>query len=433
MFNLQIGDNDLVGNKFNGHDLHIYLRKKNIYSDHLVLNKQSDDPNTYVYPHGNKFEILHDESFLKSDITHLHLIHNNVVDVDLLPIMTKLKPTVWSIHDPWALGGHCVHHFDCEKWKTHCGDCPYLDKPFAVDFDDTALRFELKKQAVQNSQISAIVASKWMEEKIRQSPIWEGKKIYRVPFGINHDIFRPIDIKEAKKKLRINPKDFVVFCRTQIGPYKGIDVINETLKAIDQKITVFTVADKGLLYEAKNHNVKEFGWINDDILLAQLYQACDLFLMPSKQEAFGMMAIEAMSCGKLVVALSSDTALPDTINAPECGLVVDEQNYPAEIQRLINHPDEILERGKKSLDYARENYNKDIYVKRVIEVYEDVIKNHKLDDIAKHILEQLNLYRPYVSKKRLPLWYRYLIRPILRRIFPKYKVKFKYDPKFAKK
>ncbi|MDR1236516.1 MAG: hypothetical protein LBJ96_05950, partial [Holosporaceae bacterium] len=145
-FNTQIGDNDLIGNKFNGHDLHIYLREQNIYSDHLVLNKQSNDPHTYPYPYpfSNKFDILRNRSFLKSDILHLHLIHNNVIDISLLPIITKLKPTVWTVHDPWALSGHCIHHFDCEKWKTGCGDCPYPDKPFAINFDDTALQFELK-------------------------------------------------------------------------------------------------------------------------------------------------------------------------------------------------------------------------------------------------------------------------------------------------
>ena len=54
-----------------------------------------------------------------------------------------------------------------------------------------------------------------------------------------------------------------------------------------KNITLITVGHKGLLnkFDSK-FNIVEFGWINDDSLLASLYQACDIFLMPSRQETF---------------------------------------------------------------------------------------------------------------------------------------------------
>jgi glycosyltransferase involved in cell wall biosynthesis len=452
LFNLQVGDNDLIGNKFNGHDLHLYLREKGIYSCHLVKNKQSEDANTYLLqetksttanllqkalhsPNTQGLHLLYNMYFVLSDVVHLHLIHNDVIDVNLLPILTKFKPTVWTIHDPWALGGHCIHHFDCEKWKTHCGDCPYLEEPFAIDWDSTALQFELKKQAIQNSQISAIVASKWMENKIKQSPIWAGKKIYRIPFGINRDLFKPADQYEAKKKLGINPNKFVLFFRSDTSPYKGLNIIKKTLAmlAVDN-VEIITVGQTGNLGEFSNYSIKEFGWLTDDNKLIELYQACNLFLMPSKQEAFGMMAIEAMSCGKLVVALNADTALPDTINAPECGIAISEKDYPMEVQRLINSAGEIIEREKKSFEYAEQNYDKNVYVDRIIKVYKEVIASHYMAESAKCILKQLCTYGPigFVMKYEFPWWYRYLIRPVLRMIFPKHRIKRRYDKKFRK-
>ena len=45
---LQIGNADLVGNKFNGHNLSIYLQEYNIESKHLVSKKLSKAQNTYV-------------------------------------------------------------------------------------------------------------------------------------------------------------------------------------------------------------------------------------------------------------------------------------------------------------------------------------------------------------------------------------------------
>jgi hypothetical protein len=39
---------------------------------------------------------------------------------------------VLTLHDAWLLSGHCAHSFDCERWKTGCGECPDLTIPPAV-------------------------------------------------------------------------------------------------------------------------------------------------------------------------------------------------------------------------------------------------------------------------------------------------------------
>ena len=399
--NLQIGHRDLIVNKFGGHDLHLYLRKKFIDSIHLVANKESEDINTFKYFSYNNpketIEFIKSKFFINADIIHLHIIHNipnNLIELMYLPLMSKLKPIVWTIHDPWVVGAHCIHHFDCEKWKSHCFDCEYLDAPFELKIDDTALNFEIKKQVIQDSNITAIVTSKWMENKIKASSIWNGKKIYRIPFGINQNIFKPKDIIEAKKELGIDKDSFVIMFRSENEKFKGLDIIKKALENIKskRKITLITVVQKSLLEELKDkYEIIEYGWLKDDYLLVKLYQACDVFLMPSKMETFGMMAIEAMSCGKTVLALEG-TALPDTINAPECGIACKEEEYTEKLQYLIDNPNELIERGKKSLEFAKENYNKDVYVDKIINVYKEVMKNHKIDDTHRLILNQLDKY-----------------------------------------
>jgi len=394
---LQLGDSDLRGNKFNGHDLHIYLRKEGIEADHLVDWKASHDENTFTYNVATSHfteGIIKNRLFLQADIVHLHLIHNTRFDLNYLPIMTKLKPTMITLHDPFFLGGHCIHSFNCDKYKCHCFDCPHLGKPIAIKHDDTALRFELKKQAIQNSEITAIVASKWMEEKVRQSPIWNGKKIYYLPFGINQETFKPANVYEMRKELGIDSDSLVLMCRTDDNPYKGLDIIKKALSEIhsDRNVTIVTVNKKGKLNEFKNKfKIVEYGWVKDDKKLSDLYQACDIFLMPSRQEAFGMMAIEAMSCGKTVLA-TKGTALEDVIHSPKCGLAVSEDNYTSALQNLIMNPQELISRGEKSLEFAQRNYNKEVYISKMIEIYREVIKNHKEDEACDLILEQLGKY-----------------------------------------
>lgn len=413
--NLQVSDNDLIGNKFNGHDLHLYLRENNVDSYCVVRNKLSDDINTFLISNLDNteyisylekkfnihalsyfetYDLIYNKLFLYADIIHLHLIHNYMFNLNLLPLMSKLKPIVWTLHDPWLFSGHCIYHFDCDKWKDKCGDCQYLDTPFKMEKDNTAFNFEIKRDIIERSDISFIVASKWMYNKVKESSICKNKKIYLISFGINQNIFKPRDIVEAKKELGIDEDSFVVMFRSDKSKFKGLDIIKKSLEKIKSKskITLITLGQKSLLEQFKNkYKIIEYDWIKDDYMLVKLYQACDIFLMPSKQEAFGMMAIEAMSCGKTVLALEG-TALPDVINSPECGIACKEEEYTEKLQYLIDNPNELIERGRKSLEFAKENYNKDVYVERIIKVYKEVMSNHKIDDSHKLILNQLDKY-----------------------------------------
>ncbi len=402
--NLQISSYDLIGNKFNGHDLHLYLREQLIDSKQLVLYKESKDPNTFEFDFLSKDatkNLLLQKIFYETDILHLHLVHN-IIDLNYLPIITQLKPTIITLHDPFFLAGHCVHHFDCDKWKTHCKDCPYLDTVFPIEKDYSSLNFELKKQAIQNSQISAIVASKWLEKKVKQSPIWAGKKIYLLPFGIDQNLFKPEDSVKVRRELGISKGDLVLMCRINDGPFKGLDIIKEALSKIKSKkpITLITVDQKGHLDEYKKKlNIIEYDWIKDDKLLVSLYQACDIFLMPSRQETFGMMAVESMSCGKMVLSINGEgTALPEVIDSPNCGLSVEEKEFSKELQRLINHPKEIELRGRKSYEFAKKMYSKDRYIKKMLDIYKDVMKEHVLNQEAELILQQLKKYMPMEVK-----------------------------------
>ena len=441
---LQIGDNDLLGNKFNGHDLHLYLREKNLNANHLVVKKKSKDFNTFHFNEAENFSsnILKSDLFSNSDIVHLHLIHNTSFEITHLPIFSALKPTVITLHDPFFTTGHCIHSFDCEKWKQNCKDCPKLDLPIELDNDISALNFKIKKDSIQNSQISAIVASDYMENLVKQSPIWKGKKIYKLPFGINQEIFKPVDKTLAKKNLGINKDNIVLMFRSSSLPYKGIETIKNALRNLktDKKITIITVNEKRNFKEFKNKfKIKEYGWVYDDKKLAQLYQAADIFLMPSEQEAFGLMAIEAMSSKVPVISIKG-TSLESVTNAPECGICCEKEDFSNELNRLINNADEIKLRAEKSYQYAKKNYDKEVYIKRMIEIYQDIIKNHKIEPEWQDVLGQMekyNINNYYVDNKiaiaKNPIWkliYRLLIRPFLKKKYGKKTLKTRFDRKY---
>ena len=82
--------------------------------------------------------------------------------------------------------------------------------------------------------------------------------------------------------------------------------------------------------------------LEDEILLA--FNACDIFLMPSKGESFGLMAVEAMASRKPVI-IFDNTALPYVTFAPECGVLVknrDSDDLCLKIKEMIENKEECV-------------------------------------------------------------------------------------------
>ena len=67
---------------------------------------------------------------LNYDILHLHWVNQRFLDLSELKRLNK--PIVWTLHDSWPFCGVCHYFLDCQRYQTHCGDCPkwlYISNP----------------------------------------------------------------------------------------------------------------------------------------------------------------------------------------------------------------------------------------------------------------------------------------------------------------
>ncbi len=408
---LQVGHSDLIGKRFNGYDLNKGLRLQGIQCENCVCDKLSDDDNTWELFHvKNKkyidfiakyiekkialqslltpwaFTLLYDKRFNTSDLVHYHVIHGGYFNIASLPLLTYRKPSVWTLHDPWAITGHCIHPYNCNKWLTGCGRCPDLNIDFAVDKDRTALMWKFKKYIYDRSTIDIVVASQWMYNKSKQSPLLSKFRINLIPFGLDLTVFHPIDDQISKKELGVIPGSIVILFRATNSIFKGISFIRYCLRKLttDKSICLLTVNERGLMDEFRGkYQIIDLGWVNDDEQIVKAYNAADIVLMPSTAEAFGMMAIEAMACGKPVLTFSG-TSLSEVINPPKGGISVtqgDPDALFAVLEDLINNQNMRLKIGESALDFARKHYNITNYLNKHLELYSEVIARRKSDKL----------------------------------------------------
>ncbi|TQJ95610.1 glycosyltransferase involved in cell wall biosynthesis [Achromobacter sp. SLBN-14] len=399
---LQVNGYQSPGRRFNGLSLKPHLEALGVSSKHFVWEQDRQEAGV-VSLHGkllrkvnrltrgvekvlslqsqlysNGMHMRRMEAFREADLVHYHIIHSGFLSMQSLPAMTAEKPSLWTLHDPWAMTGHCIHPFSCQRWKTGCGQCPDLKTDFAIQRDTTALNFRLKRMAYRRSNFEILVASSWMENMVRQSPLMDGVPVHKVPFGLDLDFFKPGDQAAAKARLGIEPHRLVLCFRSVVNDFKGLQYVIEALDRLQTQVPIclLTLNDKGRIEKFKDRfQVVELGWTNDDSVMQDVYSATDLFLMPSLADSFGLMAVEAMACGKPTICFEG-TALPEVVFTPEAGLAVpsrDSAALAAAMERLIGDPQERLARGARSRQLAEQHYDIRLQAERMVDVYERVI------------------------------------------------------------
>lgn len=247
------------------------------------------------------------------DIIHFHWIAQNSVSFYAMQQIASLNiPVVWTIRDTWPITGGCHFFADCQQWKIGCKDCQEFRPPFQA-----LARYQWKKKERLYPKLNPhiVVLSKQFENIINGSPLLNGYKHTLIPNGVDTDIFRPIDKRVAREILKI-PQDakFILFGAVQTNDYrKGYDLLKAALKKIERQNTRCLVFGSSTANKEDNHLPTHYlGYIHDQILLAVIYSAADVFVCPSREESFSNTTLEALACGVPVVAFPVG-AIPEMI------------------------------------------------------------------------------------------------------------------------
>lgn len=401
---LQISSNDLVGRRFNGYDLHGRFAARGIAMRYLAWNARARSEfagPALPYPGSRLLQKLvtrklektlslqsvlavHSHAlalqraFRRADLVHYHVIHDGWFGLGALPGLARRKPSVWTWHDLWPVTGHCMHPIDCPRWQTGCGACPDLASPFPLRRDRTAELFARKRRLYDGLDIDVVVASRWMLERAQRAPLAAGFRLHLIPFGLDLSVYAPGDRAAARARFGVDAGNRVVALRAFKNPFKGTEAFAAAVASLggDARLTILTVQEKGHFEALRGrHQVIDLGWVDDDATMRDVYAAADFLAMPSAADSFGLMAAEAMACGRPVLCFEG-TAVPETARAPQIGLAVprgDVGALAAALRRWIDGPDELAARGRLARAAAEQDFDIEMQANRLAALYEDAI------------------------------------------------------------
>lgn len=222
------------------------------------------------------------------------------------------------------------------------------------------------------------------EQLLRTSRELKGfeSKARVIPFGIDNARFAPAPaVVERARELRAGwgGRPVVLAVGRMVG-YKGFDVLLKAAVGLD---AVVVLVGKGPEESRLRHlaggreNVLFAGHVPDDDLPAY-YHASDVFCLPSLSiaEAFGMVLLEAMACGKPLVTTSLPTGVSAVNRDGQTGLVVKPGDAGAlwEALNTLVRDDPLRARmGAAAKAVQAREYTAELMGERYLQLYRDAL------------------------------------------------------------
>ena len=182
-----------------------------------------------------------------------------------------------------------------------------------VGEDESEQRIEVEKLSIDSAD-AVVVSTVDEQQDIARLYKKSLNTISVINAGVDPDLFKPSIQSKARECLGIKEKHIVLYVG-RIEPLKGVDILMKAFSLMGNNADTRLVIVGGNVNQTSEISKlkllsKELS-INDKVTftgavnhreLPLYYNATDVFALPSYYESFGLVALEAMACGKPVVA-----------------------------------------------------------------------------------------------------------------------------------
>lgn len=288
------------------------------------------------------YKLLKKIDEFKPDIIHLHNLHDSYINLPMLFSYIKKHnvPTVWTLHDCWSFTGQCPYFTiaKCDRWKAGCHNCPQYKEYPASLYDNTKKMWQLKKKwftGVKNMTI--VTPSEWLAGLAKESYLKE-YPIQVINNGIDLDVFKPTHSNFREQYGIPGDKYIVLGVSFAWGYRKGLDCFAEMAEKLGDKYQIVLVGTDGEIDKNLPKNIISIHRTQNQKELAEIYSTADVFAMPTREENYPTVNMEAIACGTPVVTFDTGGS-PEMLNE-KVGRVVpvdDVNKMMSEIRKICEN------------------------------------------------------------------------------------------------
>jgi glycosyltransferase involved in cell wall biosynthesis len=317
---------------------------------------------------------IHNHDQVKSaDIVNLHWVNDGFVSLRSLKRIAK--PIVWTLRDMWPMTGGCHYSMGCDLYKDKCGRCPQLGSK--VERDLSRMILNRKMKALSQADVTIVGISSWISACARESTLFTDKRVEVIHNAIDGTVFKPIEKAVAKDILGLPHKKCILVGAQDLSQgYKGTNDLVTAIQCLPGKEEFHLVVLGRKARDLANLGigVTFLGFLYDAFSLRLAYSAADVFVAPSRVEAFGKMLAEAMSCGTPVVAFDA-TGPRDIVDHRVNGYLAEAfqaSDLALGIDWVLHHEDP-KELSWQARQKCERTFAPKVIAQRYLELYADVL------------------------------------------------------------
>jgi len=287
-------------------------------------------------------DISNNRHIVEADIIYFHWVLGGFLNFRIIRKIIKLgKPVVFFVHDMWAITGGCHHSFTCEKYKSHCSNCPLFKTTRERDF--SFRQFKIKSRLYKHSNVYFAAESKWIMDCAKQSALTKNRPIFYIPNALDPR-FKPIDKHSSRLALDVtSDRKVIAFGATAIeNPYKGwsyfleaLNILHENEKHRDLILLVFGSGHGAELAQSIPFKSKFLGFLQDEYSMILAYNAADVYVVPSLADNLPTTVQESLGCGTPVTGFTVG-GIPDMISHQKNGYLAEYKN-PEDLAKGIEY------------------------------------------------------------------------------------------------
>lgn len=323
---------------------------------------------------GAQQEITNHTWFKSADIVHLHNLHGNYFNLETLIDICKLKKTIWTLHDEWAImasGAGILENKMANGFYLRSNLKTYP----AMAWNNDKYLISKKTEIYSKSDFRVVVPSKWLEHKVKTS-VLKNKKITVIPNGIDVSIFNPQNQVVARQELGLPlNKKIITFIADggQKNSWKGWQYIEKVIKSFRGNVNQIFLSIGGQNTKGFNYllNIK---YIDKPTTIAQYYSASDVLLSASLVESFGLTIVEAAACGTPIVSFPVGI-VPEIVEHKKNGYIAQYKDWQ-ELKKGIEY---ILSLSSKKMTVVSSNLVKKVKgnysLSQMVDKYEKLYQN----------------------------------------------------------
>lgn len=244
------------------------------------------------------------------DIVHLQNIHGNYMGIEDIREIAKHCRVMWTLHDMWALTGHCAHAFDCTKWQDgDCSNCPKPETYPGIRNDVAGQMLNTKTSSFAGQNIIFISPSQWLCDRFTESHL-KNEKIFVINNGIDVNQYVPGDVNALRQKYNIpQDKNVLLFAASNLNSqFRSFSHLLEALELLENKndycLVVLGNCDDAISFNPE-FEVFQMGYISDEKKMNELYTLSDVYITPSLADNFPCTTIESFASGTPVIAFAT--------------------------------------------------------------------------------------------------------------------------------